>query len=43
MTEGIEQVWLNRLSTDDYLNHIQTVFSQEFKEGKVPPLPPRTA
>lgn len=43
MIEGIEQVWLNRLSTDDYLSHIQTVFSQEFKEGKVPPLPPRTA
>jgi raffinose/stachyose/melibiose transport system substrate-binding protein len=43
MTEAIEQVWLNRLSTDDYLNHVQTVFSQEFKEGKVPPLPPRTA
>jgi raffinose/stachyose/melibiose transport system substrate-binding protein len=41
--EGIEQVWLNRISTDDYLNRIQTVFSQEFKEGKVPPLPPRTA
>src|SRR6266851_4784220 len=43
MTEAIEQVWLNRLPTDDYLNHVQTVFSQEFKEGKVPPLPPRTA
>jgi raffinose/stachyose/melibiose transport system substrate-binding protein len=43
MTEAIEQVWLNRLSTGDYLNHVQTVFSQEFKDGKVPPLPPRTA
>jgi len=43
MTEAIEQVWLNRLSTEDYLKHIQTVFSQEFREGKVPPLPPRTA
>jgi len=41
--EGIEQVWLNRISTDDYLNHVQTVFSQEFREGKVPPLPPRAA
>jgi raffinose/stachyose/melibiose transport system substrate-binding protein len=41
--EGIEQVWLNRISTGDYLNHIQTVFSQEFREGKVPPLPPRAA
>jgi raffinose/stachyose/melibiose transport system substrate-binding protein len=41
--EGIEQVWLNRITVEAYLNHLQTVFAQEFKEGKVPPLPPRTA
>jgi raffinose/stachyose/melibiose transport system substrate-binding protein len=41
--EGIEQVWLNRIAPDAYLNHLQTVFAQEFKDGKVPPLPPRTA
>jgi raffinose/stachyose/melibiose transport system substrate-binding protein len=41
--EGIEQVWLNRITTEAYLSHLQTVFAQEFKDGKVPPLPPRTA
>lgn len=41
--EGIEQVWLNRITTEAYLNRLQTVFAQEFKEGRVPPLPPRTA
>jgi raffinose/stachyose/melibiose transport system substrate-binding protein len=41
--EGIEQVWLNRITTEAYLTRLQTVFSQELKEGKVPPLPPRSA
>ena len=43
LIEGIEQVWLSRITTDAYLGRIQTLFSQEAKEGKVPPLPPRTA
>ena len=43
LIEGIEQVWLNKITTDAYLGRIQTLFSQEAKEGKVPPLPPRTA
>ncbi|MEN3349360.1 MAG: raffinose/stachyose/melibiose transport system substrate-binding protein [Bradyrhizobium sp.] len=43
VTEGIEQVWLNRITTDAFLNRLQTVFAQEFREGKVPPLPPRAA
>jgi len=43
LIEGIEQVWLNRITTDAYLGRIQTLFSQEAKDGKVPPLPPRTA
>ena len=43
LIEGIEQVWLNKITTDAYLGRIQTLFSQESKEGKVPPLPPRTA
>jgi raffinose/stachyose/melibiose transport system substrate-binding protein len=42
LIDGIEQVWLNRLTSEAYLRRIQTLFAQEFKEGKVPPLPPRT-
>ena len=41
--EGIEQVWLNRTTGDAFLNRLQTVFTQELREGRVPPLPPRTA
>ena len=40
--EGIEQVWLNRITTEAFLNRLQTVFAQEYREGKVPPLPPST-
>jgi len=43
LIEGIEQVWLNRATPEAYLNKLQTVFAQEFKDGKVPPLPPRSA
>ena len=43
LIEGIEQVWLNRITTEAYLGRIETLFAQEFKEGKVPPLPPRTS
>jgi raffinose/stachyose/melibiose transport system substrate-binding protein len=42
LIDGIEQVWLNRLTSAAYLGRIQTLFAQEFKDGKVPPLPPRT-
>jgi raffinose/stachyose/melibiose transport system substrate-binding protein len=41
--EGIEQVWLNRITAEAFLNRLQTVFAQELREGKVPPLPPRAA
>jgi raffinose/stachyose/melibiose transport system substrate-binding protein len=41
--EGIEQVWLNRISSETYLDRLQAAFAPELKEGKVPPLPPRTA
>jgi len=43
LIDGIEQVWLNRGTTEAYLNRLQTLFMQEFKEGKMPPIPPRTA
>jgi len=43
LIEGIEQVWLNRVTPDAYLSRIQTLFAQELKEGKVPPLPQRAS
>ncbi len=42
LIEGIEQVWLNRITTETYLGRMQTLFAQEFRDGKAPPLPPRT-
>jgi raffinose/stachyose/melibiose transport system substrate-binding protein len=41
LIEGIEQVWLNRITTEAYLGRLQALFAQELKDGKVPPLPPR--
>jgi raffinose/stachyose/melibiose transport system substrate-binding protein len=43
LIDGIEQVWLNRQTSEAYLGRIQTLFAQELKDGKVPPLPPRAA
>ena len=43
LIDGIEQVWLNRITTEAYLTRLQTLFEQELKDGKVPPLPPRAA
>lgn len=43
LIDGIEQVWLNRGTTQAYLAKMDSLFQQELKEGKVPPLPPRTA
>jgi raffinose/stachyose/melibiose transport system substrate-binding protein len=43
LIEGIEQVWLNRVTSGAYLSRIQTLFAQELKEGKVPPLPQRAS
>ena len=43
LIDGIEQVWLNRGTAEAYLTRMQTLFAQEFKEGKMPPIPPRTA
>src|SRR5258705_2744425 len=43
LIEGIEQVWLDPIPAEAYLGRIQTLFSQEAKDGKVSPLPPRTA
>lgn len=43
LIDGIEQVWLNRATPQAYLNRLQTLFAQEFKEGKMPPIPPGAA
>lgn len=41
LIEGIEQVWLNRITSEAYLGRLQSLFAGELKDGKVPPLPPR--
>jgi raffinose/stachyose/melibiose transport system substrate-binding protein len=41
LIHGIEQVWLNQISTEDYLKKMQEVFAKELAEGKVPPPAPR--
>ena len=43
LVEGIEQVWLNRITTEAYLARAQTLFAGELKDGKVPPLPQRAS
>jgi hypothetical protein len=42
LIEGIEQVWLNKITTDAYLTRMQRC-SAVNSRSKVPPLPPRTA
>ena len=39
--EQIEKVWAGSLTTKDYLAGLQTLFTQELKDGTVPPLPSR--
>ena len=41
--EGDLTIAADKITPDAYLTLMQTLFSQEAKEGKVPPLPPRTA
>lgn len=43
LIEGIEQVWLNRATTQAYLAKMDSLFQGELKDGKVPPIPPRSA
>jgi raffinose/stachyose/melibiose transport system substrate-binding protein len=37
----MEEVWLNRLSTADFLKKFDETFKQEAAEGKVPAIPAR--
>jgi len=43
LIEGIEQVWLNKITTDAYLGHIQTAVQPGIEGRQGSPLPPRTA
>lgn len=39
--EGIEQVWLNKITPEEYMSKWQEIFTKELKEGLVPPIPER--
>ena len=41
LIEGIEQVWLNRITADAYLGRMQTLFAQEFARAKFRCFPAR--
>ena len=41
LIHGIEQVWLNQISTEDYLKKMQEIFAKEMADGKVPPIAAR--
>jgi raffinose/stachyose/melibiose transport system substrate-binding protein len=41
LIHGIEQVWLDQISTEEYLKKVQETFAKELSEGKVPPLAAR--
>jgi raffinose/stachyose/melibiose transport system substrate-binding protein len=39
LIQGIEQVWLDRITSLAYLQRMDSTFQQELKQGKVPPVP----
>lgn len=39
LINGIEEVWLGKTTTQDYLAKLDALFKKEKSEGKVPPLP----
>lgn len=39
LINGIEQVWLGKASSAEYLAKLDDIFAKELKAGKVPPLP----
>ena len=41
MVSGMEEVWLNKTSTKDYLKKWDDTFKQEKSQGKVPAIPKR--
>lgn len=42
LINGIEEVWLGKTTTKDYLKKWDDTFQQEKAQGKVPAIPPRT-
>jgi len=43
LVSGMEEVWLNKIKTADYLKKWDDTFKQEKDAGKVPAIPPRAA
>nr|WP_272214449.1 ABC transporter substrate-binding protein [Marinicella sp. W31]MDC2880059.1 ABC transporter substrate-binding protein [Marinicella sp. W31] len=41
LINGIEQVWLNKLTTEEFLENLDKSFQKELKAGKVPAVPAR--
>ena len=41
LINGIEQVWLKKISTQDYLAKLDQTFQEEKDQGKVPAIPKR--
>jgi raffinose/stachyose/melibiose transport system substrate-binding protein len=41
MISGIEEVWLKKIKTADYLKKLDDTFKQEKDAGKAPAIPPR--
>jgi len=39
--EGIEKVWLDEITPEEYMKKWDEIFKKELKEGIVPPVPPR--
>ena len=41
LVSGMEEVWLNKISSADYLKKLDATFKQEKDAGKAPAIPPR--
>ena len=41
LVSGMEEVWLGKITTADYLAQLDATFKQEKAEGKVPAIPAR--
>lgn len=43
LVSGMEEVWLNKIKSTDYLKQWDDTFKQEKDQGKVPAIPPRAS
>jgi raffinose/stachyose/melibiose transport system substrate-binding protein len=39
--DNIENVWAGKMTTEEYLAGLQTLFAEELAAGSVPPIPAR--